>query len=198
MTLWGSTDYDSGNNKPKFANTTNVSSESSIHGEAANTNTFYGVVFGVSVEEAGTLEGGRIAHPGWVSQKIGTGPIIGIERSGGIGYNVGGYFVMTDASVLGSGAGANISYAIANSQNTLESYSSNAQLNVINSVTITNGGSGYSDSSNIALYTTSRGITNTTFTIVLGGRGDRKTYETLVAMRSISGDDPRDDATFGL
>lgn len=198
MSLWGSIDYDTGNNKPKFANTTNVSSESSIHGEVANTNAFYGVVFGVSVEESGTPEGRRTAHPGWVSQKIGTGPIIGIGRSGGRGYNSGGYFVFTDGSILASGTGANVSYAIANSQNIMQAFSTNSYMNVINTVTVVAGGSGYSDSSNIALYTTSEGITNATFTITLGGRGDRKSYETLVAMGSMSGDDPRDNATFGL
>lgn len=198
MPLWKNVDFSSGNNKPLFANTTNVWSESTIHGEAANTAAYYGVVFGVSaLEQANTAEGRKVTHAGWVSQKIGTGPIVGVSFSTpGSGVNANGYFAVTDTSVYGKGTSANISYFIANSQNTLQNYSSNAQLNVINSIVVNNGGTLYSDPAKISLALAAAAISNPTLTIKLGGRGGRTQYETLVAMGSITGDDPRDNSTF--
>lgn len=196
MPLWGNIDTANGYNKPVFANTTNVQSNSTIHGTAANTRAYYGPVFGVSAQETANAGSDRVTHAGWVSQKIGTGPVSSVSWSGGTGYNSGGYFVLTDGSVLASGTGANISFAIANSENIMQNYSTNANWNVINSISVVNGGSGYSEVGNVTFYTTSRGITNSTFTLILGGRAGRKNYETLVAMGSISGDDPRDNVFF--
>ena len=68
MPLWGNIDYLSGNNKPKFANTTNTWSKSTIHGDGytANTDTYYGVMFGVSTtEKNASTEGAKVVHPGW-------------------------------------------------------------------------------------------------------------------------------------
>jgi hypothetical protein len=74
--LWGNIDYQSGNNKPKFANTSNTYiGSTSIGGSKANTSKYWGWVHGVSVTEAAntTGDGKKVAHAGWVSQKIGTG-----------------------------------------------------------------------------------------------------------------------------
>jgi hypothetical protein len=198
MALWSNLDGVSGNSKPKYANTSNITSQSSIHGEVANTVAYYGSVFGVSATEASNTvgDGPKITHPGWVSQKIGTGPIKSIGLSGGIGYNAAGYLVVVDTSGLAQGTGANISYTIANSQNSLEGYSSNAQLNVISSITVVNGGSGYSEGAKVTVAPTGSYITKGTFTVNLGGRGGRRFYETLVATGSIQGDDPTDDPFF--
>lgn len=197
MTLWGNIDTASGNQKPVFANTTNVTSSSTIHGKAANTNTYYGQVYGVSATEAAnnTGHGKKVVHAGWVSQKIGTGPIKSIGWSGGTGYNAAGYLRFTDGSVLGDGTGANASFTIANTLNVMQSYSTNAQWNVINSITVNDGGSLYSNSTLIAVAGPAA-ISNATFTIVLGGRGDRTNYETLVAMGSMVGDDDNDNVFF--
>lgn len=192
--LWGNKDYVTGNQKPLFANTTNVSSASTINGAKANTNKHYGQVFGVSVTEQ--QSSGKTAHPGWVSYKVGTGPILSIGAVGGSGYNSAGFLLLTDTSAANTGVGANVAFTIANAQNSLQSFSSNAQLNVINTITVVNGGSGWSENSKIAVVSTNRGIVNSTFTITLGGRGDRRFYETLVAMDSISFDNPRDNNTF--
>lgn len=196
MPLWGNKDYDTGNLKPLFANTTNISSSSTINGSRANTNHCYGQVFGVSAAEASNTVNPKIVHPGWVSYKVGTGPIKTVGWSGGIGYNSGGYLILTDTSAANTGTGANISYTIANSQNVMESYSPNAQFNVINSITVVTGGSGWSENSKITVVSTSRGITNSTFSFTLGGKGDRKFFETLVAMGSITSDNPRDNYVF--
>jgi len=203
MPLWGNIDYLSGNNKPKFANTTNTWSKSTIHGNGytANTDAYYGVMFGVSAtEKNASTEGAKVVHPGWVSQKIGTGPVASVDWTGGTGYNSAGYILLTDTSVLGDGTGANISFTTMNSENTLQSYSTNANWNVISTITVNAGGTGWSDSGNVtyqyAALDDGNPIGNATFTFIFGGRAGRKNYETIVAMGSITGDDPRDNATF--
>ena len=199
MSLWGNKDYDTGNNKPLYANTNNVTSTSTIHDSVANTVKYYGVVAGVSATEE-TTSAGTPQHPthaGWVSLKVGTGPVVSVSASGGAGVNTAGFLLLTDASVQGTGTGANISFTIANSQNTLESYSTNSQLNVINTITVVNGGSGWSNASDITIDTDSGDYTTLpTFTVVLGGRAGRIQTETLIAMGSITLDDPKDNVYF--
>ncbi len=200
MSLWGNQDYPSGNQKPVFANTTNTTSASTIHGAAANTDKFYGAVAGVSSTEE-TVSEGKAQHPahaGWVSLKVGTGPVVSISTSGGRGINADGYLVLTDTSLHGAGASVtNVSYTIANSENTLQSYSANAYWNVINTITVVNGGSGWSNTSDITVDTdTGDYIDTPTFTVTLGGRAGRISTETLVAMGSITLDAPSDNAYF--
>ncbi len=188
-----------GNNKPKYANTSNIQSNSTIHGVAANTVKYYGRVFGVSAGEAGntTGDGTKLTHAGWVSQKIGTGPVSTITLlTGGQGYNANGYLTVTDTSVLGTGTEANIFFEIANTLNTLQRYSTNAYWNVVSSITVLNGGSGYSDSGAVELSFPATPITAASYTVNLGGRADRTNYETLVAMGSITGDDPAANTYF--
>ena len=196
--LWKNIDYPSSNGKPLYANTTNASSNSTINGTAANTNKYYGIVTGVSAteESASASLPQHTQHAGWVSLKIGTGPITGIIASGATGINAAGYLRITDASALGSGSGANISYTTANSQNTLQTYSSNAQLNTFGTFTVVNGGSGFSNATAIVVGPTGTSISNGTITVVLGGRAGRVQKETLVAMGSITLDDPRDNVWF--
>lgn len=197
MSLWNNKDYDSGNGKPLFANTSNLHSESTINDGVANTAKFYGSVFGVDTTEKANTKGhgNKVVHTGWVSQKIGTGPIKSVAWSGGTGINAAGHIVVTDGGIPGKGV-ANISYTIANSKNTLQAYSSNANWNVIGSITVVDGGSGWSASDKITGIVNKSNITHPTFTFTLGGRGDRTTYETLVAMGSITEDDPKDDTFF--
>ena len=196
--LWGNKDYNTGNNKPLWANTSNSTSNSTINGTAANSYTYYGIVTGVSPGEmtASALADQHPQHAGWVSLKIGTGPIAAISASGGTGINAAGYLTITDTSPWGNGRSANISFTIANSQNSLQGYSTNSTLNTISTLTIVNGGLGYSNSSAITIRTNASNTTLPTFTIALGGRGDRITSETLVAMGTITQDDARDNVWF--
>lgn len=201
MSLWGNIDYASGNLKPKFANTTNLTATSTIHGEAANTAAYYSRVVGVSAteQERSNNTPQHPAHAGWVSMKVGTGPITGLRISGGTGINSGGYMIITDGAIReggSGGSGANISYSIANSENTMQSYSANAYWNVINSFSIVNGGSGFSNANAVTIMTNGTAIANATFTAVLGGRAGRINTEVLVAMGSMTGDDPRDNVYF--
>ena len=197
MSLWGNLDHASGNQKPVFANTSNATSSSTIHGSAANTLTYYGNVMGVSTGEmANTVTPNKPQHAGWVSQKIGTGGLGTVTiTSAGRGYNAAGYLTITDASNE-PGTGANISYTIANSENTLQEYSTNAYWNVISTLTVNNVGTGYSNVAAITISALGANIDSASFSTTLGGRAGRIQYETLVAMGSISGDDPRDNRHF--
>lgn len=196
MSLWGNRDLPSGNQKPVFANTSNSTSNSTINGTAANTNAYYGNMFGVSAGEQ-DREARHGAHAGWTSQKIGTGPISAIDiLTRGTGINTAGFLLFTDTSVLGQGASVNVSYTIANTANLLQASSSNPALNGINTLTIVSGGSGWSNASQITVRTNGANTTLPTFTITLGGRGGRINYETIVAMGSITDDDPRDNVFF--
>ena len=196
--LWGNKDYATSNNKPLWANTTNASSNSVINSTKANTNKYYGIVAGVSAteESASASLAQHPQHAGWVSLKVGTGPIKAISVSGGTGINAAGYLTISDISVLGSGTGANISFTTANSQNTLQTYSTNSAWNTYGTLTVVNGGSGYSNASAITIRTNGANTSLGTFTIELGGRGGRIQTETLIAMGSITSDDPRDNVWF--
>lgn len=193
MSLWTNLDGATGNGKPLYANTSPSSSSSTINGSAANSAAYYGNVWGVSATEAGNTlaDGKKVAHAGWVSQKIGTGPVASIAiTDGGQGYNAAGFL-----TISGGGDGTiNVAYTIANSQNTLESYSSNARLNAIATVTIVNGGAGF----NVAPTVIAGGanISPAAFSVTLGGRAGRVNYETLVAMGSMTGDDTADNKYF--
>ena len=194
MSLWTNLDGITGNGKPEYANTTDRVSNSTINGSKANTAKYYGAVYGVSATEAANtlVDGKKVAHAGWVSQKIGTGPIASVTIvNGGQGYNSAGYIV-----VSGGGDGTvNLAYTIANSRNTLQTYSSNSYWNTIATVVIHSPGAGF----NVAPTLTPNGPNSAnfaTFSVTLGGRAGRVQYETLVAMGSITGDDPGDDKYF--
>lgn len=198
MSLWGNLDNATGNNKPKYANTSLTTSNSTINGTAAGTNKYYGVVAGVSVteEERANSLPQHPTHAGWVSLKIGTGPITSITATGGTGINTSGFLIITDNSALGRGANANIAYTTANSQNTLQVSSSNSTLNTIGTLTIVNGGDGFSNVNALTITTNGSNTTAPSFTVTLGGRAGRVQTETLVSMGSISGDDSADDVFF--
>jgi hypothetical protein len=184
-------DYASGNNRPLYANASPSGSSSTINGSAANTAKYYGNVWGVSETEAANTSGDgmKVAHAGWVSQKIGSGPLATIRiTSPGSGINAGGFLSIT------GGANANISYAIANSQNTLQSFSTNPAWNVVASVTINNPGDSFKSIPTIVY--NGANSTRPTFTATLGGRGGRISYETLVAMGTITLDNTADNTYF--
>ena len=198
MSLWGNLDNATGNQKPVFANTSNAYSNSTINDGVANTDAYYGMVMGVSSGEMAntSTKPQNPQHAGWVSVKYGTGPVTAITVSGGTGINAAGYLLITDISAHGQGTGANISFTTANAQNTLQSFSSNAQLNTYGTFSVVNGGSGFSNASALTVTTNGANIALGTFTVTLGGRAGRIKTETLVAMGSIRGDDPRDNVVY--
>lgn len=173
MSLWGNLDNATGNQKPIFSNTATT--------------------YGVSVtEEANTLgDGPKVAHSGWVLQTVGTGPLVSIAiANAGTGINSAGFLIVSG----GGGANANVSYAIANSQNTLQTFSTNPTWNVVASVTIRSPGDGFTSAPTIT-YNGANTI-RPQFTATVGGRAGRRSYETLVATGTITGDDSNDDTFF--
>ena len=156
-------------------------------------------MWGMSATEAANTNTSHIsAHAGWVSQKIGTGPIDNISiLTRGTGINTAGFLVITDGSPLAQGTGVNISYTIANTANLLQASSSNPALNGINTITIVSVGSLYSNASYLTTkVSVPANTTQPTFNIVLGGKGGRISYETIVAMGSMTDDNSADDTYF--
>lgn len=178
MSLWTKTDANTG--APKYT-------VASGHGSSANGFTLYENtnlstaggrgVFGVDSTEAriSTGDGKDVAHAGWNLRRPGTGPVATITA------NNGAVAVNSFISFSGGGTG-----------NT----SANATVTVntagyIISIAINNGGS-YSSTPTASKNTGS--TSNAVYTLTMGGRANRVTYETLVAMGSITGDG--DDTLF--
>jgi hypothetical protein len=175
MPLWGNLDGPTGNSKPKYANVSST--------------------LGVSVTEksnAQAIAAGNIPpHSGWVKQTLGTGGVATITiSSGGTGINAAGYLTISG----GGGTGANASYTTANSQNTLQSFSTNPAWNVVATVVLNSPGSGYTSAPTVTYV--GANTTRPTLTATVGGRAGRKFYETLVATGSITGDDETDNTYF--
>jgi hypothetical protein len=134
-------------------------------------------VYGVDSTEAGITsgDGKKIAHAGWNLARRGTGPVVSITA------NNGAVAVNSFISFTGGGTG-----------NT----SANARVTVntagyIISIAVLNGGS-YSTTPTASKNTGS--TSNAAYTVTMGGRANRVSYETLVAMGSITGDS--DDTYF--
>ncbi len=185
MSLWGSNDQ--ANNAPKYAVAGGL-------GVAANGEVLFGNTqvdafvsdialgtFGVDAVEAGVAgEGKKVAHAGWNLRKAGTGPVISIAiASAGANYKTPGFITFTG----GSGANANASYTV------------NTTTNTINSVTLVSGGSDYVIAPT-ATAANATGVNSATFTVTVGGRAGRVSYETLVAMGSISTNPDAEDTIF--
>lgn len=194
--LWNNVDRAEGNGKPLFANTTNTYSTSTINSTKANTAKHYGNMFGVSANEYSNSTH-KAAHAGWISHKVGTGPIKTITvNNAGQSYNTANYLMISDDSWLKQGTGFNASYTIANTSNSAQAFSVNPTMNGISTITIHNVGSGFSNVAAITVTAQGANSTAATFTITLGGRAGRHSVETIVAMGSITGDDPRDNAFY--
>jgi hypothetical protein len=131
-------------------------------------------VFGVDATEAALKVG--VAHPGWVKVTYGTGPVASLAvANGGTGYANGEALIFTgDGSDAAGTIGTNGS-------------------GVITSVTLSAGGTGYTTAPVVTVNTAAG--TDAAFTVTMGGRSGRVHYETLVALKSVTGD-ASDDTTF--
>lgn len=129
-------------------------------------------VFGVDTTEKSntTGEGQKMAHAGWNLRKAGTGGIAGISATGtGTAWGSTGYLNITGGGV--GNTAANVYYT-----NTagVFAFTINAAGNYVSTPSI----SGNVQGSGAGL----------TFSITMGGRANRVSYETLVAMGSMTGD----------
>ena len=185
MSLWGN--LDAANNVPKRGGTTGYGGNTPQ--VTGNTQVYYSNtrngafitgsaigVFGVDAQEQINAEAsantllGVPQHAGWVIRKTGMGPIVAISANAG--------------SV---GANSFITFSQGNGRDGSGNTAANAQISVntagyITAVTLNSGGL----YANTPIATANSG--NASFTITMGGRANRVTTETIVAMGSMTGD----------
>lgn len=184
MSLWGN--LDASNNAPNFSGLTGYKSSTSlansqidgVFGNTTISQTRANVVFGVfgvdAIEANGALSSGdgrNVTHAGWVARTVGTGPVLSIT---GTGVSTNGYITFIGGS---SGAAAGMTGNIA----------ANAQVYVnttgwLVNVTMISAGS-YANTPNVVFPSG-----NVAPIVTMGGRANRVTQETLIAMGSIYGD----------
>lgn len=186
MSLWGN--VDASNNAPNFSGLTGYdtsttgeslanSQPSSVFGNtymsATRTNVEFGV-FGIDTTEQPLVTDGHPTHAGWVARTKGSGTIASVTANTDA---VGPAASACTYTLVLSGGGTN---------NTSAQVSvTTAATGRISTISITNPG----------LYTgtpTTNTFGNTVFTITMGGRNGRTTFETLVAMGSMVGDNSDD------
>ena len=160
---WGKTD--NANNAPIWSGALEKKKANT-----ANRDSMYGnSVFGADTTEAGLVPG--IAHAGWQYRKVGTGSLQSLTIvSGGTGY------ANTDTIRIVSEKGANGAASITTNGS-----------GVITAVNITTKSSGHTKKSPTVSITTSAG-TGANIVAAAGGRAGRVEFETLVAMKSMTGD----------
>jgi hypothetical protein len=184
MSLWGN--IDASNNAPNFSGITGYKSSTSlansqIDGIFGNTtigqtrsNVVFGV-FGVDATEANSTlssgDGRYVTHAGWVARTVGTGPV---ESITGVGLSSNGYITFIGGS---SGAAAGMT---GNTTANAQVYVNTAGWLV--NVTMISAGS-YANTPNVVFPSG-----NVLSTVTMGGRANRVTQETIVAMGSIYGD----------
>lgn len=178
MSLWKS--QDAASNAPVYtvASGYGISANGSTLYENANLQVSGATgVYGVDTTEAGVTsgDGKDVAHAGWNLARRGTGPVLSITANNGA--------VAVNSYIRFSGGGTGNTSANA-------TVSVNATGHVI-SVTVNNGGS-YSSTPTASKNTGS--TSNAVYTVTMGGRANRVSYETLVAMGSMTGDS--DDTYF--
>ena len=178
MSLWSNTDANT--SVPKFApsrvNLTNTQANSNLlYGNTStgvfNANSAIGV-FGVDSTEQTSANNtaNHAQHAGWVLRRTGMGGIATISAGATNKSNVGNAYI----TFTGGGTG-NTS---ANAQLFV-----NATSNVVTTIVLNNAGMYETTPS-----ATVSGNANVTITLTMGGRANRNTVETLVAMGSMTGD----------
>jgi hypothetical protein len=187
MSLWGN--LDASNNAPNFSGLTGYdtsttgeslanSQPSSVFGNTYISATRTGVefgVFGIDTTEQALVTDGHPTHAGWVARTKGSGPISSVTANTDA---VGPAASAASYTLVLSGGGTNNTSA--------QVVVTTAATGRISTISITEPG----------LYTgtpTTNTFGNTVFTITMGGRNGRTTFETLVAMGSMEGD-ASDDA----
>lgn len=172
MSAWGKND--TANNAPKWKNVIAVADGTRGNTLFANTtpNAFMNNatigIYGVDLAHANHNGAG----PGWIMESQFTGPVIGyVVANGGLGY--------TNADSV------TVSNGTVNATGTLVT---NATGGVV-SVTPVANGAGFTNNSilHIALTSSSNTAAGAVITPTLGGRANRKQYEILASLGSISG-----------
>ena len=178
MSLWSNTDANT--SVPKFAPSgvklTNTQANSNLLYGNTSTGVFIANsavgVFGVDPTEQTSANNtaNHAGHAGWVLRRTGMGGIATISAGATNKSNVGNAYI----TFTGGGTG-NTS---ANAQLFV-----NATSNVVTTIVLNNAGMYETTPS-----ATVSGNANVTITLTMGGRANRNTVETLVAMGSMTGD----------
>lgn len=185
MSLWGN--LDAANNAPKQSatagyggNTPQITANAQVYYSNTQNGAFITGsaigVFGVDAQEQINAEAsantllGVPQHAGWVIRKTGMGPIVAITSNAGA-------VAVNSSIVFSQGLGRDGS----GSTPATASISVNT-AGYITAVTLTSGGL-YANTPVAAANTG-----NASFTITMGGRANRVTTETIVAMGSMRGD----------
>jgi hypothetical protein len=178
MALWSNTDANT--SAPKYVTNYLNITQSSANVNLAYGNTTTGAfitgaavgVFGVDPTEQGLAsnQSEHSAHAGWVLRTAGMGGVATISAGATNKSNVGNAYVVFTGGGTGNTA--------ANAQIFV-----NATTNVVTSIVL----------NSVGLYentptATVAGNANVTITLTMGGRANRNTMETLVAMGSMTGD----------
>jgi hypothetical protein len=131
--------------------------------------------FGVSAAEAAntTGEGKKVAHAGWNLRTRGTGPLTAITAVPG-----GRLYANSDTFTVAAGTGGT---------NATGNVVTNATGNLV-SFSVTSWGANFNAAAPTVTITTATGTGGGSLTATAGGRAGRTSYETLVAMGSITGD----------
>ena len=185
MSLWGN--LDAANNAPKHGdtagyggNTPQVTSNAEVYFSNTQNGAFITGsaigVFGVDAQEQINAEAsantllGVPQHAGWVIRKTGMGPVVAISaNAGAVGAN--SFIIFSQGNGRdGSGNTAAVANIAVNS------------AGYITTVSLISGGL----YANTPIATANSG--NASFTITMGGRANRVTTETIVAMGSMRGD----------
>jgi len=171
--LWGANDDPAvaSTNKPKWL--TNASGRKFKKNQnTANT-------YGVSVaEQANTAKG---VTPGWVTAQRGSGPVSSVQVVA-LG-TPGNYTVNTNVSVsFATNAGGTGANGIAQ-------FSGGNLVSIL----VDQGGSGYVNAPAVTVTGGNGNSAAYTLTAVMGGRVGRTSFETLVTMNNIVGDDAAND-----
>ncbi len=175
MSLWKS--EDAASNAPVYtvASGYGISANGSTLYENANLAQYSATgVYGVDKTESGITsgDGKKVAHAGWNLARRGTGPVVSIAANTGAYSNLGNVYL----TFTGGGTG-NVA---ANARIFINTIS-----NAVTTVVVNEGGN-YTTTPTITAITSTDGAA--TFTVTMGGRANRVSYETLVAMGSMTGD----------
>lgn len=174
MSLWTKTDANTGAPKYAIASGYGISANGFTLFENANIARQSATgVYGVDSTEVGITsgDGKKVAHAGWNMVRRGTGGVVTITANTGSYCNSGNVFLTFTGGGIGN-TSANAQLFINPTTNAITSVVVNAEGTYNSTPTATLG------SSNGAVV----------FTVTMGGRANRVSYETLVAMGSITGD----------
>lgn len=169
MSLFGPADQ--ANNAPKFKPFSDIANT----GVEQYGNTTTVGVFGVDAAEKAITPGP--AHRGWVARRPGTGPVVTLTvADGGTGYANADTITITGGTVNAT---------------------ANLTTNSSGGITATSnlrGGAGFQTTADANVEITTSGGSGANIVVTLGGRANRVSYETLVALK-ITGDGS-DDTQF--